>query len=463
MGSGHRASAAHRGRRESVEETFHGSTPRMGELWNHWFWVTLALGVFGSSCVGSESLSIDSAGQHLAQHGEEFPPGRGGKGDWFQRERTEEEENEGGGERVIEGGKETVSVSQSSSVSKVSVKMGGVSISGRDTKELRGERKLAAGFNQLEADVRQSFFQQLLDRLQNLAEWSKEGEEETHHHLNSLEEAPVGYQLIYRDDEVDDYTDYYGIPYVYYTDEDYADILEEEQLRLEESWQAPESLAASPMELLPRLPEEGRSSFARGRALTFDVADKQGEKKAEEMLEIIEEEAEKEESEEVSASVSVGVRLPNVATTPTDEVEKEAEEEVGRRSGDTQEEEEEGIAAEVLIDRSKVELLTFRNKIGIFIGVVMIVLTISVVLGMISVSLRRARRGKRMMKEDEISQADTVSTVMETSSYTGLPDSVYSNYIRKSSLSCDELTELDNDSFLTSLEPISVMDRFGWD
>ena len=33
----------------------------------------------------------------------------------------------------------------------------------------------------------------------------------------------------------------------------------------------------------------------------------------------------------------------------------------------------------------------------------------------------------------------------------------------QSSLSCDELTELDNDSFLTSLETISVMDRFGWD
>merc|ERR1712037_1017527 len=132
------------------------------------------------------------------------------------------------------------------------------------------------------------------------------------------------------------------------------------------------------------------------------------------------------ELEEVSVAVSVGVRRPNVATTPTDEVEKEAEEEVGGRSGDTQEEEEE-IAAEVLIDRSKVELLTFRNKIGVF----MIVLTISVVLGMISVSIRRARRGKRMMKEDEVSQADTVSTVMETSSYTGLPDSVYSNYIRK--------------------------------
>ena len=81
---------------------------------------------------------------------------------------------------------------------------------------------------------------------------------------------------------------------------------------------------------------------------------------------------------------------------------------------------------------------------------------LSVVLGMISVSIRRARRGKRMMKvrrglrmsteqeltfegqfwncqlqEDEVSQADTVSTVMETSSYNGLPDSVYSNYIRK--------------------------------
>ena len=336
------------------------------------------------------------------QHGEEFPPGRG-KGDWFQRERTEEEEegeeNEGREERVIEGGKETVSVSQSSSVSKVSVKMGGVSVSGRDTKELRGSRKLAsAGYNnQLEADVRQSFFQQLLDRLQDLAdvrveqdeeeeedemnneelaEWGKEGE--THNHLNSLEEAPAGYQLIYRDDDVDDYGDYYGLPsYAYYTDEDYADMLEEEQLlRLEESWQAPESPAAAPMDLLP-LPEEGRSSYARGRALTFGIADDQlEEENVVEMLEIVEEEGEEEELEEVSAAVSVGVSRPNVATTPTDEVEKEAEEEVGGRRGDTQEEEEE-IAAEVLIDRSKVELLTFRNKIGIFIGVVMIVLTIS--------------------------------------------------------------------------------------
>merc|ERR1712066_996081 len=187
---------------------------------------------------------------------------------------------------------EKVSVSQSSSVSKVSVKMGSVSVSGRDTKEVRGERRLDAGSNQLEADVRQSFFQQLLDRLQDLAD-----------------------------------------------------------VRIEE--------------------EKGEIEMNTER-LVYDEG-------------------------------------------------------------------EEEIPAEVLIDRSKVELLTFRNKIGIFIGVVMIVLTISVVLGMISVSIRRARRGKRMMKEDELSQADTVSTVMETSSYSGLPDSFYSNYIRKSSLSCDEL------------------------
>merc|ERR1712203_1318005 len=238
-----------------------------------------------------------------------------------------------------------------------------------------------------------------------------------------------------------------GIPYVYYTDEDYTDMLEEEQLRLEESWQAPEAPAASPIDLL-HLPGDARSSYARGRALALEVEEDGVEESVEEVLEILEGEAEKDELEEVSAAVSVGVSRPNVASTPTDEVEKEAEEE------------EEEIPAEVLIDRSKVELLTFRNKIGIFIGVVMIVLTISVVLGMISVSIRRARRGKRMMKEDELSQADTVSTVMETSSYSGLPDSFYSNYIRKSPLSCDELTELDNDSFLTSLETISVMDRF---
>ena len=38
---------------------------------------------------------------------------------------------------------------------------------------------------------------------------------------------------------------------------------------------------------------------------------------------------------------------------------------------------------------------------------------------------------EQLLQEDEVSQADTVSTVMETSSYNGLPDSVYSNYIRK--------------------------------
>merc|ERR1712008_455297 len=80
--------------------------------------------------------------------------------------------------------------------------------------------------------------------------------------------------------------------------------------------------------------------------------------------------------------------------------------------------------------------------------ILVVTLLCAVVLGMAAVSIRRARRGKRMIKEDEMSQAETVSTVMETSSYQGLPDSVYSNYIRKSSLSCDELTELDNDSFL---------------
>merc|ERR1712180_211182 len=155
----------------------------------------------------------------------------------------------------------------------------------------------------------------------------------------------------------------------------------------------------------------------------------------------------------VFASGEVEVTGPNVDFTVYSETEED----------DKEEETVEGVS--VLIDRSAVELLTFRNKIGIFIGVIMIALTISVILGVVAVSIRRARRGKMMMKEEGMSHADTVSTVMEGGSYYsgGLPDSVYSDYIRKSSLSCDELTELDNDSFLTSLETISVMDRFGWD
>lgn len=327
----------------------------------------------------------------------------------------------------------------------------------------------------MEARLSQSFFQRLLARLRELATARVEEElawptqEEELHRWNSVD----GYQLIYRDEGVEEYADYYTAPYAYtdYTEEDYAQLLGEE---------------GSGAGLLPVLGDSGaagRSLAARGRALSLDdlLEEEQEEQGGwqlgdyeQEWLETLagdmlgegqEEDAEEEEWEEGEVSrqpVGVGVGVPNVSTAPRHELEKEAALEVGRGAGGDMEEEEIIDGVDVVIDRSAVELLTFRNKIGIFIGVVMIVLTISVVLVMVAVSIRRARRGKRMMKEDELSHADTVSTVLE-GSCTGLPDSVYSTYIRKSSLSCDELTELDNDSFLTSLETISVMDRFAWD
>ena len=81
--------------------------------------------------------------------------------------------------------------------------------------------------------------------------------------------------------------------------------------------------------------------------------------------------------QEAYAPDGVGVGWPNVGATRSDEVEKEVMEEMVRSGLRDAEEEEIIEGAEVVIDRSAVELLTFRNKIGIFIGVIMIVLTIS--------------------------------------------------------------------------------------
>lgn len=278
--------------------------------------------------------------------------------------------------------------------------------------------------------------------------------------LNTLEENS-GYQLIYREDG-EEYADYYNLPIVFYTDQEYDVLGEPVPPPTPDLWDSATSELSTPetQDLWDPATPEVRSPEARGRALSLPLVELEEDLKE---MEEAEEEHKEELEEEEAPAVSVGVTRPNVDPTPPDEVEKEAAKEVEEAATVDNSEESFLEDVEVVIDRSRVELLTFRNKIGIFIGVVMIVLTVSVVLGMAAASIRRARRGKRMIKEDEMSQAETVSTVMETSSYQGLPDSVYSNYIRKSSLSCDELTELDNDSFLTSLETISVMDRFAWD
>ena len=124
---------------------------------------------------------------------------------------------------------------------------------------------------------------------------------------------------------------------------------------------------------------------ARGRALTLDVL---------------------EEEKELEPQVfeSVGVQIYEVKKEVTEEEEEIGEEE-GKDKMEEQDErvEEEGEAeelrqdkeleevveeveavkvveeevTEVLINRSSVEPLTFRNKMGIFIGVLMIVLTTS--------------------------------------------------------------------------------------
>jgi len=499
----------------------------MGVVWNHWFWVTATLTVWTfASLAQGESLSIDSADKHLAQ--DEDPL------------------------LLNDPSSREISVSQSSSVSKVSVKFGGITVrqetedskrhSGRtnslpqstQTKNLSPHTLEEANVDEVEANIRQSFFQRLLSKLQSLASirvqeglreelelvesraekekeeerrrekeqeqevrrWEEElrrGEELEKFNAISDNKLDEGYQLVYRDGDIQEYLDYTEEDYMYYSDDEDTEYYGQgsiQQINSSKQSHIPQvdkvldetsnevdndsvwtPTLGSEFSTDEKNPGSGRSVGARGRSLVFLEEDfkREGakEKEKDEKKEEIKEEAVNELWSEVVSNVfasgEVEVTGPNVDFTVYSETEEDVKE--GRRGKEEEEEEETVEGVSVLIDRSAVELLTFRNKIGIFIGVIMIALTISVILGVVAVSIRRARRGKMMMKEEEMSHADTVSTVMEGGSYYsgGLPDSVYSDYIRKSSLSCDELTELDNDSFLTSLETISVMDRFGWD
>merc|ERR1719495_400675 len=122
-------------------------------------------------------------------------------------------------------------------------------------------------------------------------------------------------------------------------------------------------------------PGSGRSLGARGRSLVFLEEDfkREGAKKKEkdEKKEELEEEAVNDLWSEVVSNVfasgEVEVTGPNVDFTVYSETEEDVKE--GRRGEEEEDEEEEEETVEgvsVLIDRSAVELLTFRNKIGIF-------------------------------------------------------------------------------------------------
>ena len=121
---------------------------------------------------------------------------------------------------------------------------------------------------------------------------------------------------------------------------------------------------------------------ARGRALTLDVLEEEKELEPEvfESVGVQIYEVKKEVTEEEE---EIGEEEGKDKMEEEDEmVEEEGEAEELRQDKELEEEVEavkvvEEEVTEVLINRSSVEPLTFRNKMGIFIGVLMIVLTTS--------------------------------------------------------------------------------------
>merc|ERR1712142_1324896 len=106
--------------------------------------------------------------------------------------------------------------------------------------------------------------------------------------------------------------------------------------------------------------------------------------------------------------------------------------------------------------------LDFNIKIGIFIGVSLSILTITV---LVVVMRRRKGRSAKLVIDEDQSTTDSqavFSRPMKINSSI-IQEQFGYNAGKSSCYPCDDLHSLDNDSFLTSLETISLKDKFTWD
>jgi len=107
-------------------------------------------------------------------------------------------------------------------------------------------------------------------------------------------------------------------------------------------------------------------------------------------------------------------------------------------------------------------ILDLNIKIGIFIGVALSVVTITVVV--VLVTRRKARSAKLVIDEDHSTTDSQYAFSRPLKNNSNIIQEQFSNNVGKASFyPCDDLHSLDNDSFLTSLETISVKDKFTWD
>jgi len=442
-------------------------------VWNHWFWVTI---LTGSQC-WCESL--------LIQPYEVSAPKlqRFGTGD-LAREVGQGETDDDGEPFIASDEGRNMMVSKSVSVSRVSVEIGGVRV-GKEIPALDNNKGLAEanisdenGENMKHSVKPQSFFQNLISQLKSIAAGDPDNTSDESNVTefysdfssldSSLSEAEE-YTLVYRDEDyvgddeyhTDEYLDYnynynYGdtysvVPINELIQGDYENVNNEpvdynDNYKVEGNDRIPlanENKSVDNLVAENHAPDienndtdtakystvKIRSDQARGRSLILPQLD------IKQFSEV--------ENDDLK-SEQIALEKESVENINNNEVKRVSE-------------------MDFVIDFSVSEShFDINIKIGIFIGVILSILTITV---LVVVMRRRKGRSAKLVIDEDQSTTDSqavFSRPMKINSSI-IQEQFGYNAGKSSCYPCDDLHSLDNDSFLTSLETISVKDKFTWD
>jgi len=435
-------------------------------LWNHWFWITL---LTGSKC-WSESLLIQP---------HEVPPPQlqSFATDDLAREMGQGDTDDDGETLIADDGGRNMLVSKSVSVSRVSVEMGGV----RVAKTIPGvdQRLKTNNYNDNDSDNKnpQSFFQKLISQLKSLAadnsgeETNEESSEEESDNSSSAMRLTGGeeYTLVYRDEDYVGDEEYFTDEYLnynyYYGDDDisdtYGDIIDinesmqgdyrsidyNDNIEAKENDELSEpanqnhgnnsadSLVTGnddAPDLVRPSPSRIRSDQARGRSLILPESD----------LKHSSEEIFKTENEVLKSEQIVFVK--ETKDIIDDQVNEHSE-------------------MDFVLDYSMSRpLIDLNIKIGIFVGVVLGILIITVLV--VLVTRRKARSAKLVIDEDQSTTDSQFAFSRGLNNNSSIIQEHLSSHFGKAPCyPSDDLHSLDNDSFLTSLETMHGRDKLSWD
>jgi len=403
------------------------------KLWNHWFWITTALGILLIKDVSCDSLMVDP--QKTFYFKTLHQP-------ILQSVNVNETDP-------------NVVVSKSVSVSKVSVKMGDVT----EEKPFQEVFENNVNNNYLSEVVSlpivnprvvqpaDNFLQHLLDQLNQVSAVNVDNDA-----LNYVADDDSDYQLMYKDEEyfsdydLDHLSDEY-LDYLYQIYDDMSNVLS----LYDDITDDVVDDSAPVINILEENNNDYGEAFSRSKQAEGRSLDPE---------------------EEITEQLVDNIVAPIAEEVTADTVNNKLE--YVDKFLNTSKEEVKEETMETTIEDFVVELKSTNNsdvyiKIAIFITVTLAVLIMTG--GLIFVLMKR----KKIKTVSETSlvnhQEESVNSFnnqvvfqkgLKTSTTTSLQEH-FNNHFGKAAYLYDDLHSLDNDSFLTSLETISEKDKFDWD